>query len=104
MRVEKNKSNWKDILLKWQGANGMLWEYQVSHKILTIRLQHLNYKGNLHIICGDTSLISGPVKFQHIHFIIECIDEEIWKITEINSGLSLVCGIIELKENVEPVY
>lgn len=106
MRIGNSKNNWESILLKWQGADAILWEYQASHKMLTIRLQRLNSKDNLHIICGDASFISGPVKIQNIHLIFECIDiiNEMWKITDVNSGFYIMCGLIEIEENVKPIY
>src|SRR5690242_4821206 len=44
---------------RWRGGRARIWEYQVSHKMLTIRVEIEGRRGNLHIRCSDTSFIHG---------------------------------------------
>lgn len=94
------------FLNRWKDADGELWELTRSHKSLQILLQHPLKKGNLVIACIDPRCIEGPVRWKNTD--IEISLRQLTGPTDIGfsvedrrSGLSVVCGALELKENVK---
>ncbi len=102
----------KQILLinkwleKWRGGTVRLWDYTVSHKTLIIRITHSSKSGNLHICCGDVSHIACSTAWENSGFELDTSSTETddqYRLTDKNHGYYLVCGVIEVKENVKPL-
>src|SRR4051812_8202568 len=58
------------LLDKWSGGSARLWEFQASHNRTIIRITQTGKHGNLHLICGDTDFISGPIVWNNCAFQI----------------------------------
>lgn len=88
---------------KWRGGNAKLWDYTVSHKSLTIRVEIPGEKGNLHIGCSDVTYICGPTKWENSSFEFEQAGEDMI-LRDVTAGLEIKCGVIEVFENCKPVF
>jgi hypothetical protein len=103
---EKVLRSARTFLTRWNGADGELLELTRSHKSLRILLRRQSGEGNLLIACVDPRSIEGPVRWTNsgieirIHqFPLE--NDRGFCLVDIGSGLEVVCGSVELKENVK---
>ena len=71
--------------------------------MLTIRIERSGVKGNLEIRCS-AEFISGPVTWDNAD--IEIVQREAGGtlIQDRNAGLRILATVVELAENVKPVF
>lgn len=91
------------FLNRWRGGEAKLWEYSVSLRRLTIRVEMEGKKGNLHIRCADVSFICGPTRWGSSSFEIEEADGECF-VRDRAVGFEVRAGFVDLAENCKPVY
>lgn len=105
---EKNERLVRNWMEKWDGGKAQIWEYSVSLRRLAIRVTSDNHAGNLHIRCSDTIYIRGFVEWDNCHFQLDLEHDErgdiIYIIRDEKVGFLVRCGVIEVAENVKPVY
>jgi hypothetical protein len=99
---DKKKKSAKTFFEKWSDSRAKIWDYQVSHSNLTIRLEKPGVKGNLHIICIEPIHICSKFIWENCNVELDIIDE-IFIIKDINSDFELRCMDIEVKENCKPL-
>ncbi len=93
------------FLSRWNGVNAQMLELTISIKHLTILLEEPSREGNLLIACIDPQWISGPLRWTNSN--IEVVahqnldDDPCFRVVDVGSGLEVVCGSVELKENVK---
>ena len=103
---EKTLRSARTFLTRWHGADGELWELTPSHRSLRILLRRLSGEGNLLIACVDPQRIAGPVRWKNSNFEIhirqlQLTDDHGFCLVDPDSGLEVVCGSVEFKENVK---
>ena len=103
----KRQSIIRAWLDKWNGGSARLWEYSVSHKRLVIRMTHPEIVGNLHVCCGDTTYICANTTWDNAGLMLEVQPENQHDLQYIlldkSKEFRIVCGVIEVKENVKPI-
>lgn len=92
---------------KWQGGFACLWEYDVSHSHLVIRVIHDGRAGNLHITCGGCTFISGPVQWENCLFKVYEMgllnsEPSNYVLRDEKSSFEVRCVAFGTEENVEP--
>lgn len=106
--AQKVEANVHKLLGEWQGGDAALWDYTVSHKSLSIRITSKERRGNVHINCGDCEYIVGPFKWSNCWLELSRRQgeegESIFILRDERNGFILHCGVIGVKENVEPIY
>jgi hypothetical protein len=95
-------------MAKWAGGNAMLWDYSASHRMLVVRVTIDGTPGNLHIVCGDTVHVCGPVRWTGamLELIVEPVgpDGPTYVVRDVGAGFLARCGLVEAKENVKPIF
>src|SRR5262245_50480014 len=104
---EANDARNRKAIAKWEGGDVIIWSYTVSHRVLTIRVVAESRHGNLHISCGDCEHFVGPLKWSNCHF--ELIRENSGEDSKLilkdeHNKFAVICGVVEVKENVSPIY
>lgn len=102
----------KAMLAQWQGADVEVWEYTVSHKVLTLRLTSSKQPGeNLHLKCGACRRMDLPVGWGNSHLVIsedrsrlEALGRLEIVVEDAVAAVRIVCGAVLVDENVEPRY
>ena len=94
------------FLSRWKGANAEMWELTTSHKSLGILLRRENEGKNLLLACLDPLTINGSIKWLDCNLRIETetrgkIGETVVRVLDDAAGVEIVCGGLEVKENVK---
>jgi hypothetical protein len=96
------------LLLKWRGSRAKVWDYTPSLSRLTLRLEFRGIPGNLHIVAGACRHILGLFSWDNCAlelFPSPQPDGAIgYCLRDSGAGFELLCGIVSMAENVEPVY
>src|SRR5687768_10359900 len=92
------------LLARWRGGRARMWEFTISHKVLTIRIEREGVRGDLHVACGDTSHIHGPVDWNDcdIEIVLDQVDGYV--VRDVRAGLEIHAGKVEVAENYKPIY
>lgn len=94
------------FLSRWKGSTGEMWELTSSHKSLRILLRREGLPGNLVIACLDPLMINGSVKWCNCDLRVETTTrnedgETVFRIVDEAAGIEVICGGLEVKENVK---
>ena len=86
---------------KWRGAQAKIWDYTVSHNVLTIRLNFTEKRGSLYIYCGDTDFIQGPTIWANS--CLEIVKTEAGRCTlkDRVAGIEIRAGVVGVEEDTE---
>jgi hypothetical protein len=99
----KKLKSFETFVGRWQNASAKIWEHQVSHSHLVIRLELPGVKGNLHIIGIEPEYYSGKFQWDNCNIRIE-FNRNVFKIMDMVHGMELQCHDVEIKENCKPVF
>ncbi len=83
-----------------QGGMGKIWQYQVSHSWLTIRLTAPSLFGNFHLRCGDCDRAEFDTCWSPAAVQVERIADRF--LVHDGAHLRVECGILDGVYNVEP--
>jgi hypothetical protein len=91
---------------RWRGANGFLFELTVSHRSLRILLMNDDIDKNLLVSCIDPMWITAPVRWTNANLVLESGpnetgDEIYFRLIDDKAGVNIICGAVEIKENVK---
>ena len=94
------------FLGRWQGVHAELRELTSSHKTLRILLSRIGQKGNLLIACIDPIRLRGPVRWENSQIAISRCPlpgepGDGFAIIDPTADVEILCGHIEVKENVK---
>jgi hypothetical protein len=89
---------------KWRGGRARLWEYSVSHKKLTVRVEFAGRDGNLHISCLDVSFVHGPTEWSNASFEIEWVAPDCVVLRDRNAQFEVQAAGVDVAENCKPIY
>ena len=92
------------LINRWNGGKARLWNYSVSHKMLTLRVEQEGRYGNLHIYCGDLSFVCGPSEWRDACFEIEVVSSDLVILRDKHVDFQAHAGIMEVAENCKPIY
>ena len=103
---EKKLKSCATFLKRWKGATAVMWELTVSLKTLRIVLTTAEQKGNLLLACLDPLRISGPVRWEHANVAVLRVrlpgsDDDGFLLRDEKAGVEVLCGGLEVKENVK---
>lgn len=99
---EKKKKSAKTFFERWPNSKAKIWDYQLSHSNITIRLEKSGVQGNLHIVCVEPIQIHSRFIWESCIIELDIIDE-IFILKDRNSDFELRCMDIEVKENCKPL-
>ena len=93
------------FLARWKGADAVMWELTSSHRTLRLVLTEAGRAGNLVLSCIDPLSIRGPVRWTSSDLSVTrirlpAVDEDGYLIADANAELEVMCGSIEVAENV----
>ena len=93
------------FLARWKGADAVMWELTSSHKTLRLVLTEAGRAGNLALSCIDPVSIRGPVRWTSSDLSVTrirlpALDEDGYLVADAVAGLEVMCGGIEVAENV----
>jgi hypothetical protein len=105
MPEEKSKSLQRvfTLMTRWTGANAKLWEYNVSHKSLVIRLEEPGKSGNLHLCCVDVDHICGPTTWGNALIKVTHRADGGFLIADEGADLTVIAADVEAAENCKPL-
>jgi hypothetical protein len=94
------------FLSRWKASVGEMWELTSYHKSLRILLRREGIAGNLVIACLDPFMIKGPVRWDVSDLRVEATTrakggETSFRVVDETAGVEIVCGGLEVKENVK---
>jgi hypothetical protein len=94
------------LLSKWRARDVKLWDYTPTLVKLTLRVESPDIPGNLHIVCGGCSYIRGPFRWRECKLQVErgAGEDGGMVLRDEAAGFELVCRVVSVEENVEPVY
>ncbi len=96
----------RTFFARWQGANGLMFEMTNSHRTLRILVQREDHRENLLVSCIEPVRISGLVQWSNCQLEvgtapIPSSDELGFRVWDVGAKLEIVCGGLEVKENVK---
>src|SRR5215471_1667835 len=94
----------KGLLARWTGSKARLWALTLSHCSLTIRLEALERKGNLHIICLGPERIHAPVQWTDADIHISLTEKGTYVVSDQKHDVAIWTEGIEVKENCKPMF
>jgi hypothetical protein len=94
------------FLSRWKGAKAEFRELTSSHKTLRILLTREDEAGNLMIACLDPLRIQGPVRWENSDIAVSRAflpedGTDGFLVSDAHAGVQILCGAIEVKENVK---
>lgn len=101
---EKTIKSLASFLLRWNGAIAQLHELTVSHKCLRLLLTKPDAQGNLVIACLDPLRIAAPISWEACSISVTTtgIEGEVcFRIIDEKANVEILCGGLEVKENVK---
>jgi hypothetical protein len=104
---EKRKAQVAQALREWGGAHTQFWSYTTSHATLEVRLHRKGVRGNLHLVCVGCSWIEGATTLPSATLEIEetgDAEEGRYVVREMSGRMKVVCGLVSVERDVEPVY
>ena len=94
----------RGLLARWRGGTARLWAFTLSHCSLTIRLESLERRGNLHIICLGPERIHAPVQWTDADINISLTDHGTYVVSDQKHDVAIWTESIEVKENCKPIF
>jgi hypothetical protein len=96
------------MLKRWRGGRAQLWNYSISLHVLTLRIEHVGVQGNLQIGCASLNYIRAPEHWENCNIEIDLVDGDSqfpdFVVRDRNADVEIICGVVEVAENVKPVY
>lgn len=89
------------FLSRWRGATAQMRELTMSHQTLVLRLfRDRDMSSYLIIACVEPQYIKGPVLWNDSNLVVSAWMEDDWVflITDIEAGVEIRCGKIEVRE------
>lgn len=83
-------------------GKAQIWNYQVSHQWLTLRITAPDLAGNFHLMCGACERAEFDSCWQPINIRIERIADGF--LIQDSLHLRVKCGLVTGKHNVQPVF
>ena len=110
-QFDKNMQTIQTFLQSWQNCTARLWEYSVSHRGLSLRLEKEGSQENLHIRACDLSHIFSPwawpnacIEISHHIDSCEYTDEPYYLIQDTKANVKIYVGTVNVSENCKPIY
>ena len=95
------------MLKRWRGGRAQLWNYTISHRVLTLRIERAGVRGNLEIGCGALNYIRAPECWDNCDLEIDLVDDgsqfPAFVVRDRNADVEIICGVAEIAENVKPI-
>jgi hypothetical protein len=106
--LAKHLKTLRTFLNRWRRGTACLWEFQVAHCHLTIRIERSGEPGNLHIICLGPEFIHGPVQWDDCAFEVHLESDQFgaterYVLRDIPANFEVRTDEIEVKENCQPL-
>jgi len=96
------------MLERWRGGRAQVWNYTVSHRALTLRIERVGVRGNLEIGCAALNYIRAPEHWENCDIEIGLVDDGSqfpdFVVRDRNADVEIICGVAEIAENVKPIY
>lgn len=94
------------FLSRWNGARAEMWEMRGPHKSLRVLVRRKGVAGNLLLACLDPITIKGPVRWDHCDLRVTTTTlsptrETGFLVADQLAGVEIICGALEVKENVK---
>jgi hypothetical protein len=106
--LQKHLNLIRNYLHKWNDGKVQVWQYTVSHKTLVLRITIPSRSGNLHVICSEVSFISCATVWDNMALEVSTkkdeYQEDEYHLSDQSKKYYIVCGLIDVKENVKPLY
>jgi len=105
--IEKVLKSSATFFRRWKGSHAVLWELTVSHKTLAIVLtRDGDLSRNLMLACLDPLRLRGPVRWTHSDLSVSRAplpddDEDGFLVADTNADFEVLCGGLEVRENVK---
>ena len=101
---EKHQEKLHTFIERWKGGKARLWEFTVSHRRLTIRVEKEGQRGNLHIYCGALEQIHGPTAWNNCCFEMIHRPEGGFILQDKSVDFSARSEGLDVVENCKPIY
>ena len=95
-----------DLLAEYRDFRIRLWTYQPSLSTLCLRVDR-GAAGNFHLTLTGAESVILPSVYWHLNGRVEYRKLDIgpqYTFVDAPAGVSISCGTISLRENVEPLY
>lgn len=102
--TEDRKRDLLSAIIQTRGASALVWNYTASHAELTIRVEWPSKVENMHIVCSGCQRFEAPSSWRGIALQFEEMGGELVALEDQSARFRVVCGIIRLLRNVEPVF
>src|SRR5262245_57306874 len=104
--VEKIVKSSRTFLSRWNGGMAEMWELTTSIKSLRVLIRREDKPGNLLISCLDPVMIKGPIRWNNCDLrvtttILPGGQETGFLVADDSAGLEIICGALEVAENVK---
>lgn len=101
--IEKKLKIASTFLDRWQNSSTKVWEFTLTHSHITFRLEKLNQKGNLHIVCIDPIFFHGKFNWENCIFNLT-YEDNIFKLKDVGNDIIIECTEINFYENCKPIW
>ena len=103
---EKTIKSAHTFLSRWNGAIAEMWSLTPSIKTLRVLIYRMDTPGNLLIACIDPIMIKGPVRWMNCDLRVRTTtlpggQETGFLVADDLAGVEIICGALEVKENVK---
>ena len=104
--VEKIVKSSRTFLSRWNGGMAEMWELTTSIKSLRVLIRREDKPGNLLISCLDPVMIKGPIRWNNCDLrvtttILPGGQETGFLVADDSAGVEIICGALEVAENVK---
>lgn len=93
-----------EALANLRGATVTVWEYTVSHAILTLRFQHPTRTGNAHLVCRGCRRIEVSNHWLDSNFEVSNIEPKWLLLVDQAAAARIECRLAGVLHDVEPNY
>ena len=96
----------RTFLARWNGGDAELRELTISVRRLRVVIRRHDRSGNLLISCLDPASIKAPIQWSNCNLSVTTVslpnsDELGFRVLDDNEGVEIVCGGLEISENVK---
>jgi hypothetical protein len=103
---EKVIKSSRTFLSRWNGGMAEMWELTISHKTFVVLIRREDKPGNLLIACVEPVMIRGPVRWVNCDLRVTRTtlpggQETGFLVADDSAGVEIICGALEVKENVK---
>ena len=102
---ERTLKSGATFLGRWSGADAQLWELTASHRTLKLLLTRAGSTEHLLISCLDPIRIEAPVRWSNASLSLRTAPlpdgDDGFLIIDAGQPVSILCGSVELAENVK---